>query len=139
MATVAGFFFGKNSMVYAAGAPRSNGTGQVILFTKKINVETLLFSKDKKLVISGEQLASNFGYELASADLNGDKWVTVLNEYFVKNTLSCNCLSESVNKHKIYMNSTLTLRYIKSIILNNYGFSFNIGFLMILSFKKIKI
>jgi len=74
MSTTAGFFFGHSKMVYAAGAPRSNGTGQVVLFTKlrpPVNV------MDVKLVINGEQFASSFGYELTTADLNGDKYVNI--------------------------------------------------------------
>jgi len=35
MSTTADYFFGKhNNMAYAAGVPRANGTGQVVLFTK---------------------------------------------------------------------------------------------------------
>lgn len=72
MSTTANYFFGDNRMVYAAGAPRGNGTGQVVLFTKSSPSVKLL---DVKLVISGDQFASSFGYELATADLNGDKCV----------------------------------------------------------------
>lgn len=72
MSVTAAFFFGKQKRVYAAGAPRSNGTGQVVLFTKQ-GLPSSLMNVD--LVISGEQLASNFGYELATADLNGDQYV----------------------------------------------------------------
>lgn len=70
MSTTAAFFLGEPTMVYATGAPRANGTGQVVLLTKlrpPVNV------MDVKLVISGEQFASSFGYEIATADLNGDK------------------------------------------------------------------
>ncbi|XP_060847943.1 integrin alpha-PS1 isoform X2 [Rhopalosiphum padi] len=70
MSTTADYFFGKPHMVYAAGAPRANGTGQVVLFTK---VRPSVNLMDARLVISGEQFASSFGYELATADLNGDK------------------------------------------------------------------
>lgn len=70
MSTIAAFFLGDQKIVYAAGAPRANGTGQVILFTKFKPSVTLM---DVKIVISGEQFASSFGYELATADLNGDK------------------------------------------------------------------
>lgn len=74
MSTAAGLFLGEQLMVYAAGAPRANGTGQVVLFTKISKFVNLM---DVKLVISGEQFASSFGYELATADLNGDKYVVV--------------------------------------------------------------
>lgn len=76
MSTAAGSFLGEQSMVYAAGAPRANGTGQVVLFTKISKFVNLM---DVKLVISGEQFASSFGYELATADLNGDKLVVICN------------------------------------------------------------
>ncbi|VVC46162.1 Hypothetical protein CINCED_3A016546 [Cinara cedri] len=69
MSTIAAYFLG-SQIVYAAGAPRANGTGQVILFTTFKPSVTLM---DVQVVISGEQFASSFGYELATADLNGDK------------------------------------------------------------------
>ncbi|XP_003246766.1 integrin alpha-PS1 isoform X2 [Acyrthosiphon pisum] len=70
MSTTADYLFGRhNDMVYAAGAPRANGTGQVVLFTKLRPSVNLM---DAKVIISGEQFASSFGYELATADLNGD-------------------------------------------------------------------
>ncbi|XP_050530461.1 integrin alpha-PS1 isoform X2 [Daktulosphaira vitifoliae] len=70
MSVTAGFFLGQQRMIYAAGAPRANGTGQVVLFTR---LRPSVNPMDVKLVISGEQFASSFGYELATADLNGDK------------------------------------------------------------------
>lgn len=84
MSTAAGSFFGEQSMVYVAGAPRGNGTGQVVLFTK---ISKLVNLMDIKLVISGEQLASNFGYELATADLNGDKLVVICTIFYKKSLL----------------------------------------------------
>lgn len=84
MSTTGGFFLDNKTMVYVTGAPRANGTGKVVLFTKRPGIETLLVLKGNKYVIKGEQLASNFGYELATADLNGDKWVVVLYKYFTK-------------------------------------------------------
>lgn len=79
MAITAAHFLGKQKMVYAAGAPRSNGTGQVVLFTKHGSNKIVM---DVNLVISGEQFASNFGYELATADLNGDEYV--INLYYFR-------------------------------------------------------
>lgn len=70
MAVTAANFFG-NGIVYAAGAPRSNGTGQVILFTKKTAVTTM----STHMVLTGDMYTSNFGYELATADVNGDRSV----------------------------------------------------------------
>ena len=66
---------------------RSNGTGQVLLFTKRSTSDKRTYfgrltdggnSKSspilvKELVIDGEQFASSFGYTLAVLDLNGDK------------------------------------------------------------------
>lgn len=74
MAITAANFLGEQKMVYAAGAPRANGTGQVVLFTKLGPPVNLM---DVNEVISGEQFASNFGYELANADPNGDKYVVI--------------------------------------------------------------
>ncbi|XP_041979376.1 integrin alpha-PS1 isoform X2 [Aricia agestis] len=66
-------FFGSHPS-YAAGAPRARGTGQVVLFSKNVikdwgdYVDLLNFT----LILSGEQFGSSFGYEVASADVNGD-------------------------------------------------------------------
>lgn len=72
MSVAVGDFFG-NGFYYAAGAPRSNGTGQVLIFSKTPNQSKM----DFVLVVNGEQFASSFGYELASADINGDKCVQI--------------------------------------------------------------
>ena len=77
MSVAVGDFFG-NGLFYAAGAPRSNGTGQVILFSKTYQQSKM----DYVLAINGEQFASSFGYELASADINGDKYVFTPNIIF---------------------------------------------------------
>jgi hypothetical protein len=71
MSVTAGQFFG-NKIAYAAGAPRANGTGQVVIFTKKRPTENPM---DVQLILSGEQFASSFGYELTNADVNGDGYV----------------------------------------------------------------
>ncbi|XP_011869360.1 PREDICTED: integrin alpha-PS1 isoform X1 [Vollenhovia emeryi] len=68
MSVAVGNFFGKD-LAYAAGAPRSNGTGQVVLFTRRDFKPDM----DVALVLDGEQFASSYGYEIASADVNGDK------------------------------------------------------------------
>ncbi|XP_045772971.1 integrin alpha-PS1 isoform X1 [Maniola jurtina] len=67
-------FFGPKPS-YAAGAPRAHGTGQVVLFSKRViddwtrtDVDILNFT----LVLGGEQFGSSFGYEVAAADVNGD-------------------------------------------------------------------
>lgn len=72
MSVTGGYFLGDNISVFAAGAPRGNETGQVVLFVKKPS--TGPDDKWKRyLIINGEQIASNFGYQLTAADLNGDK------------------------------------------------------------------
>lgn len=68
MSVTGGSFFSEE-MSYAAGAPRANGTGQVVLFAKKKRSYPTM---EVRLVIPGEQFASSFGYEISSADLNGD-------------------------------------------------------------------
>lgn len=75
MSTTAATFFGNGTMVFVAGAPRANGTGQVVLYTKFVSGTKQIM--DVKFVISGEQFASSFGYEIATADLNGDKCVFI--------------------------------------------------------------
>ncbi|XP_077299623.1 multiple edematous wings isoform X2 [Arctopsyche grandis] len=69
MAVTGGKYLG-STMSYAAGAPRSNGTGQVVIFSKDKNTKQSILSVNR--IIDGEQFASNFGYEITTADLNGD-------------------------------------------------------------------
>ena len=52
---------------YAVGAPRSNGTGQVVIFVK-CHSELL----SVQLVLTGDNFASQFGYALTTADVNND-------------------------------------------------------------------
>ncbi|XP_043273061.1 integrin alpha-PS1 isoform X2 [Venturia canescens] len=68
MSVTVGNFFGRD-LAYAAGAPRANGTGQVIILTR----QHLRPDMDVTLTLDGEQFASSFGYEIAAADVNGDK------------------------------------------------------------------
>ncbi|XP_034942009.1 integrin alpha-PS1 isoform X2 [Chelonus insularis] len=68
MSVTVGNFFGKD-LAYASGAPRSNGTGQVVILTRQPGHPDM----DVALVLNGEQFASSFGYEITSADVNGDK------------------------------------------------------------------
>lgn len=68
MSVAVGDFFGKG-LAFAAGAPRSNGTGQVVLFTRTKDEPTM----NVYAILNGEQFASSFGYEISSADVNGDK------------------------------------------------------------------
>lgn len=69
MSVTVGNFFG-TGLAYAAGAPRSNGTGQVILLTRRDNKPDM----DVAFILDGEQFTSSFGYEITSADVNGDKY-----------------------------------------------------------------
>lgn len=69
MSVTVGDFFG-TGLAYAAGAPRSNGTGQVVLLTRRDFKPDM----DVALILDGEQFASSFGYEITSADVNGDKY-----------------------------------------------------------------
>lgn len=66
MSVTGGRYFG-NHMSYVAGAPRANDHGQVVIFSK---AQTNEMAIDQ--IIDGEQFASNFGYELITADVNGD-------------------------------------------------------------------
>ena len=64
-----GKFFDKGLLAYAAGAPRSKRTGQVVIFTVTEDKKEM----DVALTLDGEQVVSSFGYEIAAADVNGDK------------------------------------------------------------------
>ncbi|XP_049873202.1 integrin alpha-PS1 isoform X2 [Pectinophora gossypiella] len=73
--SVAGAKFFGSIPSYAAGAPRSHGTGQVVMFQKRNftdwnnpNINILNYT----MMFNGEQFGSSFGYEVASADVNGD-------------------------------------------------------------------
>ena len=52
---------------YAVGAPRSNGTGQVVIFVK-CHSELLKV----QMVLSGDNFASQYGYALTTADVDND-------------------------------------------------------------------
>ena len=85
MSVTAGNYYG-DKVSYAAGAPRSGGTGQVVLHTKVDGSSQLAV----QLVLSGEQFASSYGYELATADLNADGYpisltYTISLTYSIKN------------------------------------------------------
>ncbi|XP_055587793.1 integrin alpha-PS1 isoform X2 [Uranotaenia lowii] len=67
MAVTGGRYFG-DYMSFAGGAPRSRGNGQVIIFSNSVKRNPIY--KERELF--GEQFGSSFGYELATADINGD-------------------------------------------------------------------
>lgn len=68
MSVTAGNYFGEG-LAYAAGAPHSNGTGQVVLLTRVEKEPAMKVD----LILDGEQFASSYGYEITTADVNGDK------------------------------------------------------------------
>ncbi|XP_021704112.1 integrin alpha-PS1 isoform X1 [Aedes aegypti] len=67
MSVTGGKYFG-DYMSYAGGAPRSRGNGQVIIFSNRNKRNPIV--KEKEL--RGEQFGSSFGYEMTTADVNGD-------------------------------------------------------------------
>lgn len=68
MAVTGGRYYDSNIVSYAAGAPRSNDAGQVVIFSK-VNFDVVM---NVSQIITGEQFASSFGYEIITADINGD-------------------------------------------------------------------
>lgn len=68
MSVTGGRFFSLNYS-FAAGAPRSMGHGQVVIFTKYSKINPI----NVTMILEGEQFASNFGYEMMTADINGDR------------------------------------------------------------------
>ena len=66
----AGHFYSDKEVSYVAGAPRSQGTGQVILFFReKVGKPSMDFN----LILNGEMFASSFGFEVLAMDINKDK------------------------------------------------------------------
>ncbi|KAL6112204.1 itga7 [Pungitius sinensis] len=60
-------------LTFVAGAPRANHTGAVVLL-KKDNVYRLV----PQHIFWGKELASSFGYSVATADLNRDGWTDLI-------------------------------------------------------------
>lgn len=73
MAVTGGQYYGDYTS-YAAGAPRSNDNGQVVIFSKSYpmsnNIDVIM---NVSQIFDGEQFGSSFGYELITADVNGDQ------------------------------------------------------------------
>lgn len=70
MSVTAANFYHANLTTYVGGAPRSKNHGQVILFDKSTKPARPM---EVITTLDGEQFASGFGYELATADVNGDR------------------------------------------------------------------
>lgn len=60
-------------LTFVAGAPRANHTGAVVLL-RKDNVYRLV----PQHIFWGEELASSFGYSVATTDLNSDGWTDLV-------------------------------------------------------------
>ncbi|XP_067003096.1 integrin alpha-PS1 isoform X2 [Anabrus simplex] len=73
MSVGAGKFF-DNKVMYVAGAPRANGTGQVVFFSRTKGRNPM----DVELTLSGEQFASSYGYELTTANVDGDNFTDLI-------------------------------------------------------------
>ena len=69
MSVTSGDFFGDDKIIIATGAPRSNGTGEVIFYSK----DSGRIEFDIRGRLQGEQIGSSFGYSMASFDCDGDK------------------------------------------------------------------
>ncbi|XP_060521290.1 integrin alpha-PS1-like isoform X2 [Cylas formicarius] len=77
MSVAGGHFFSKKRYTYASGAPRSQMVGQVYFFDKNqgySNSEEFNIS----LIVTGQQFASSFGYEILAVDVNNDGYDELL-------------------------------------------------------------
>ncbi|XP_073772259.1 integrin alpha-7 isoform X2 [Danio rerio] len=63
----------KSELTVVAGAPRANHSGAVVLL-RRDGAHQLV----PKHVLWGEELASSFGYSVATADLNSDGWTDLV-------------------------------------------------------------
>lgn len=73
MAIAYGRFFSPSKMSFAVGAPRYKEYGRVLLY------ESIKELKPKSIkTLETLETGSNFGYEIISADVNGDKWPDLL-------------------------------------------------------------
>lgn len=68
MSTVIGKFLRDNKIQYIAGAPRSNLTGEVVIFDNPVSGSKMSYRGK----IRGGTPGSQFGYSVAKADVNGD-------------------------------------------------------------------
>ncbi|XP_067287260.1 integrin alpha-7 isoform X3 [Pseudorasbora parva] len=63
----------KSELTLVAGAPRANHTGAVVLLRTDI-----VYRLMPDHILWGEELASSFGYSVATADLNSDGWTDLV-------------------------------------------------------------
>uniref|UniRef100_A0A8C6VF07 Integrin subunit alpha 7 n=1 Tax=Naja naja TaxID=35670 RepID=A0A8C6VF07_NAJNA len=63
----------KNELSFVTGAPRANHIGSVVILHQD-NFNRLV----PEVILSGEKLASSFGYSLAVVDLNHDGWMDLV-------------------------------------------------------------
>ncbi|XP_065163300.1 integrin alpha-PS1 isoform X3 [Atheta coriaria] len=85
MSVTGGRFFDKHKITYVSGASRANLTGQVYFIEKIKNSNEMAI----RLILKGVQVASNYGYELLAADVNGDGYddLLVAAPFFFNNTV----------------------------------------------------
>ncbi|XP_040297054.1 integrin alpha-6 isoform X1 [Bufo bufo] len=65
----------QDEITFVSGAPRANHSGAVVLLKKYPPNERML---SPEFIFEGEGLASSFGYDVAVADLNRDKWQDIV-------------------------------------------------------------
>ena len=65
---ISGKFRGSSDRVYVGGAPRSNSTGQVVIFRK--SQSNLVYYRQS--ILSGTMASSAFGTDLAAVDFDND-------------------------------------------------------------------
>ncbi|CRK96534.1 CLUMA_CG009900, isoform A, partial [Clunio marinus] len=73
MSVTGGKYF-DDTFTYVGGAPRSENHGQVIFFEKLKQINPMRVIQK----LDGEQFASGFGYQLVTADVNGDTFPDLL-------------------------------------------------------------
>lgn len=106
MSVTSGKFFG-DKMSFVAGAPRSNGNGQVIFYNKAKPAS--IFNVD--MILDGEQFASSFGYSITSFDCNGDgKLDIMIGAPFYYTKSDGGAVYIYLNSPESLMNSTYSLK-----------------------------
>lgn len=102
MAVTGGQYYG-DYLSYAAGAPRSNDNGQVVVFSKSYplsnNIDVIMKVSQ---IFDGEQFGSSFGYEIITADINGDDFddlIVAAPFYFTKTEGGAVYVYQNENHH----------------------------------------